>query len=429
MNLIVTTAAGDFYSLDVSADIEVENVVALVSLESGVAGNLIQLAYNGVPMVDTKKTLAFYGVKNGDMLLMSATRPAALPAAPRPAPASAPNPFMAPPRPASGGQRPVPVIDWGAITVPTASSSTPPPVPVDEVKKIRDELLADPYQMSLLRERNPPLATALDSGNLEDFRKILETQQEEMRKKKAENNAVFTGDPYDPENQRKYLEMLQGKQIEENLNAAMEDHPESFGQVIMLYIDCELNGFKVKAFVDSGAQMTLISSACAERCNVSRLIDKRFSGVAKGVGTQKILGRVHLLPLKIGHDHFPCTFSVLEHQPMDMLLGLDMLKRHQCVIDLKENCLKIGTTATQALFLSEKDIPKAKEDAPFANSEGPSGSAAGSAPATPMEVPDDAISKLMGMGFTSEQSSKALQMCAGNVEHAASLLFERGGQL
>ena len=46
----------------------------------------------------------------------------------------------------------------------------------------------------------------------------------------------------------------------------------------------------------------------------------------------------------------------------------------QCVIDLKENCLKIGTTNTKAVFLSEKDIPKAKEDSAYVNSEGPSGS-------------------------------------------------------
>ncbi len=33
--------------------------------------------------------------------------------------------------------------------------------------------------------------------------------------------------------------------------------------------------------------------------------------------------------IQIGPDFLQSSFSILEEQPMDMLLGLDMLKRHQ----------------------------------------------------------------------------------------------------
>ena len=51
------------------------------------------------------------------------------------------------------------------------------------------------------------------------------------------------------------------------------------------------------------------------------------------------------------------AFSILEEQPMDMLLGLDILKRHQCIIDLERNMLVIKSDNVETRFLSEAELP------------------------------------------------------------------------
>ena len=56
-----------------------------------------------------------------------------------------------------------------------------------------------------------------------------------------------------------------------------------------------------------------------------RLLDTSFAGVAVGVGTSEIIGRIHSAQIKLGGLHLMCSFIVLKEGSVDLLFGLDML--------------------------------------------------------------------------------------------------------
>ena len=222
----------------------------------------------------------------------------------------------------------------------------------------------------------------------------------------------------------------------------------------MLYIDVEVNGQKVKAFVDSGAQTTIMSPDCAQRCGIMRLLDTRWSGIARGTGTAKILGRVHSAPIKIGSSFLPSSFTVMEGKDVDLLLGLDMLKRFQACIDLSRGVLRIRED--EVAFLGEADIPKSeweRQEEPTVD--GPEGTkiggisgtvkdsstgkepetASGSQPASSGSTqqlsagagstafPEADIARLMDMGMGRTEAIQALTLAGGNVDAAAGFFF------
>jgi len=238
----------------------------------------------------------------------------------------------------------------------------------------------------------------------------------------------------------------------------------------MLYIPVEVNSTSIKAFVDSGAQTTIMSPSCAEKCGIMRLLDKRYAGIARGVGTAKILGRVHSAIIRIGTLRLSCSFTVMEGKEVDLLLGLDMLKRHQMSIDLRKNALVIEDE--EIPFLPESEVPTNQEvlgDEPTIK--GPSGTEIGGISGTvttpqasvsattsqpqmqgarvvspgskaqqrpsqpfsqqqqqPQEqltsFPEQTIKQLVDMGFSRGEAVWALTQAGGNVEQAAAYLFD-----
>jgi DNA damage-inducible protein 1 len=188
----------------------------------------------------------------------------------------------------------------------------------------------------------------------------------EKQTKEREMTNRLHSNPHDVEANTYFADKIRKENVQRQYEQMMEEYPESMGRVLMLYISCTVNNKPLQVFVDSGAQMTIMSSVCAERLHLLHLLDDRFEGTAVGVGTGKILGKIHIVDLNIGGYDFPCSITVMDSKEglgdknMDCLFGLDMLKRHRCCIDLGGNVLKFPSVGLDAPFLHEKDLPVEK---------------------------------------------------------------------
>jgi len=345
-------------------------------------------------------------------------------------------------------------VQGAAVSQSLTSLNQIPPHIWQNPGQLQETIRGNPKLLNQLLHQNPTLATAVMSQGtfmLEQYFVEQRRARDNAKRKEEMEIARLQANPLDPEAQRRIQEIIREKNIRENMEQAIEHNPEAFGSVIMLYIPCAVNKKPLKAFVDSGAQMTIMSQSCAERVGLAHLIDTRWKGMAKGVGTSKITGRIHAAPIQIGSAFFTMSITILENQDMQFLFGLDQLRRHQACIDLKENCLRIQGQVVP--FLSEKDIPKSELMHPGlagakknAESKGLQGSSSSKKQKTGSAMETEAssvsissssrtnagasasanqghIATLMNMGFSQAQAQEALQVCGGNVELAASYLF------
>ncbi|ESS65398.1 DNA-damage inducible protein DDI1-like protein [Trypanosoma cruzi Dm28c] len=160
----------------------------------------------------------------------------------------------------------------------------------------------------------------------------------------------------DPEVQRRIYESIYWENVNENLESAYEFMPELFVRVPMLFVNCEVNKVMVKAFIDSGAQRSIMNLRTAEKCGLMRLLDTRAKGIMRGVGVRRTLGVVHMAMVNLGGLHIPLSLSIIDDDKMEFIIGLDQLKLHRMIIDLRENCLRIADTRIP--FLPDSEVPE-----------------------------------------------------------------------
>jgi len=412
MQITFVMETGQFM-LEIDPDMPLGDVMALLEAESGIAPSDQSISVEGRELSNQQSTIGDLGVANHAMLQLRRK-----------------------------------------VTVAGRTTE-------QDAEMMRLQLLGDPALMNRLRGTNPELVDAAVNNPTRFAELLRETRQRQIEAEEA--IARLEADPFDVESQHRIEEAIRQQAVMENLEHAMEYSPEAFGRVHMLYIPVEVNGRPVKAFVDSGAQSTIMSPDCAEACGIMRLVDKRFAGVARGVGTAQILGRVHSAQLKLADIFLPCSFTIMEGRDVDLLFGLDMLKAHQACIDLEKNVLRIQ--GREVPFLPEHELPEKARNPDFidvegtrdpssSNQPGPSssstsappqpfpgsGNTLGSAPVptapgrrrgTPAASAQPAaslytegdITTLMGLGFSREEAIRSLDAAGGNVEVAASMLF------
>ncbi|KAJ8087095.1 DNA damage-inducible protein 1 [Marasmius tenuissimus] len=412
MELTFITEIGGSFTIEIDPGMEFENVMALLEAESGIPVTEQSISYDGRDLNNPKATVQELGITGHQATLVLKRK------------------------------------------IPSAVAGRPLE---HDAEMMRLQLLGDPNLMNDLRTTQPELAEAAQNNPTRFAELLRQTRERQHDAELARQREIehLNADPFDVEAQRRIEEAIRQEAVMENLEHALEYSPESFGIVTMLYIDVEINGKAVKAFVDSGAQRTIMTPQCAEYCGIMRLLDSRFAGIAQGVGTAKILGRIHSTQLKVADLHLPCAITVMEGKTVDLLLGLDMLKSYQACIDLGKGVLRIQ--GREVRFLSEHELPENARQEASAEAPGPSsvggpvprapapnqpfsghGNVLGSAPAQRPPVnprasgalqsnnsrhPEASIKMIMDLGVTREVAISTLDAAGGNVDVAASLLF------
>lgn len=111
----------------------------------------------------------------------------------------------------------------------------------------------------------------------------------------------------------------------------------------MLFVACTIDQHEVAMLVDTGASTSAMSIEMVHLLGLQHKMNKSIYGNAKGVGSSSILGIVEHVSCMIGENvGFRSFFMVLEGKMPYCILGLDQMRRFNCLVDVGGNVLIFG---------------------------------------------------------------------------------------
>jgi DNA damage-inducible protein 1 len=245
--------------------------------------------------------------------------------------------------------------------------NVPPALQADPAA-MQQAIRCDPYLLEYVLEHDCRLAAAVLADGTEELKAILQHANKEERDFQ-ELEAASEASPLDPELQKQVEEQIRAEQVAANIAKAKTEHPELLQPMKkgLLFVDCELNGHSIRAFVDTGCEFSTVSPSCARECGLEYCIDRSMNGTINGMADATISGKIHLAELRLGEMEAALPVSLLvadmqlEHMKQ-LLIGLDVLMRHEATVDLRKHQLCIGDSSVPLLLMYKPDGEDALRD-------------------------------------------------------------------
>jgi DNA damage-inducible protein 1 len=109
----------------------------------------------------------------------------------------------------------------------------------------------------------------------------------------------------------------------------------------LIEIMCDVNGFSIPAAVDTGSEITVMSTSCAKRCQILNNVDTRLASRVKGIGsTGEVIGAIKKQNFRIGPLQFNNKLEILRDSHRDLIIGLDVLQRFNGIVNLGKRLIR-----------------------------------------------------------------------------------------